>query len=222
MKKLFLVVALMILGLQGYAFAQTPNAAHASENKILKVRPLPLQSVRLTGGPLKNAQELDAKYLLELDPNRMLAYLRQRAGLEPKGKGYGGWDGDGRQLTGHIAGHYLSAVSLMWAATGDVRFKERADYIVSELKIIQDAQGDGYLGALMDNQGVDGKVLFQQLMQRHHPVRRLRLEWPVVAVVRRAQDFRWTPGRVPLHRQPHSLECRDQVCRLGRRLSFPS
>ena len=30
------------------------------------------------------------------------------------------------------------------------RFKERADYIVSELKLIQDAQGDGYLGALMD------------------------------------------------------------------------
>jgi DUF1680 family protein len=75
--------------------------------------------VRLTGGPLKNAQELDAKYLLELEPDRMLAYLRQRAGLEPKGKPYGGWDGAGRQLTGHIAGHYLSAVSLMWAATGD-------------------------------------------------------------------------------------------------------
>ena len=80
----------------------------------------------------------------------MLAFLRQRAGLEPKAQGYGGWDGDGRQLTGHIAGHYLSAVSLMLAATGDPRFKERADYIVNELKVIQDAQGDGYLGALMD------------------------------------------------------------------------
>lgn len=162
-KKFFLVLLPMILSLQGYASAQAPNAALASEDKILKVRPLPLESVRLTGGPLKNAQEQDAKYLLELEPNRMLAYLRQRAGLEPKGKGYGGWDGGGRQLTGHIAGHYLSAVSLMWAATGDVRFKERADYIVSELKIIQDAQGDGYLGALMDNQGVDGKVRFQEL-----------------------------------------------------------
>lgn len=163
MKKFFVIVVLMILSLQGSALAQAPNAALASEDKILKVRPLPLESVRLTGGPLKNAQEQDAKYLLELEPNRMLAYLRQRAGLEPKGKGYGGWDGGGRQLTGHIAGHYLSAVSLMWAATGDARFKERADYIVSELKIIQDAQGDGYLGALMDNQGVDGKVRFQEL-----------------------------------------------------------
>lgn len=117
-----------------------------------QAKPLPLADVRLTGGPLKHAQELDADYLLKLEPDRMLYYLRVRAGLEPKAQhGYGGWDGDGRQLTGHIAGHYLSAVSYMWAATGDVRFKERADYVVSQLKEIQDKQGDGYLGALMAN-----------------------------------------------------------------------
>jgi len=111
-------------------------------------RPLPLSAVRLTGGPLKHAQDLDKEYLLKLEPDRMLAYFRQRAGLKPKAQGYGGWDGDGRNLTGHILGHYLSAASLMWAATGDVRFKERVDYIVRELKEVQDANGDGYLGAL--------------------------------------------------------------------------
>ena len=145
-------------------------------------QPLPLADVRLTGGPLKHAQDLDAEYLLKLEPDRMLYYLRQRAGLEPKAQeGYGGWDGAGRQLTGHIAGHYLSAVSYMWAATGDARFKERADYIVSQLKEIQDKQGDGYLGALMANaprgQGatnapaggrrnqpvIDGKIRFEDL-----------------------------------------------------------
>jgi DUF1680 family protein len=36
----------------------------------------------------------------------------------------------------------------MYAATGDARFKERADYIVREFKEVQDKQGDGYLGAL--------------------------------------------------------------------------
>ena len=163
MRKLLFAAALGSVLLPGTTFAEKPNPARASEGKILKVRPLPLDSVRLTGGPLKHAQELDAEYLLQLEPDRMLAYLRQRAGLEPKAKPYGGWDGAGRQLTGHIAGHYLSSVSLMWAATGDIRFKERADYIVGELKTIQDAQGDGYLGALLDNQGVDGKVRFQEL-----------------------------------------------------------
>ena len=121
-------------------------------------RPLALSAVRLTGGPLKRAQELDAAYLLKLEPDRMLAFYRQRAGLEQKAQPYGGWDGDGRNLTGHVAGHYLSAVSLMWAATGDPRFKERADYIVNDLKIVQDKQGDGYLGAL-----ANGREAFQDV-----------------------------------------------------------
>jgi uncharacterized protein len=127
-------------------------------------KPLPLSDVRLTGGPLKNAQDLDAKYLLDLQPDRMLAFLRKRAGLESKAEGYGGWDGGrGKQLTGHICGHYLSAVSLMYAATGDARFKDRADYIVNELKEIQDKRGDGYLGAITDDKGTDGDVLFHQV-----------------------------------------------------------
>lgn len=163
MRKTILALALFVAAFPGQLDAQAKNPAIISEEGIVKARPLPLSSVRLTGGPLKNAQDLDAKYLLELEPDRMLALLRQRAGLEPKAKAYGGWDGTGRQLTGHIAGHYLSAVSLMWAATGDVRFKERADYIVKELEEIQNKQGDGYLGALMDGQGVDGKVRFQDL-----------------------------------------------------------
>src|SRR4051794_1684002 len=128
------------------------HAAEAITNAVpYAARPLPLSVVRLTGGPLKVAQDKDAEYLLSLEPDRMLYYLRQRAGLEPKAsQGYGGWDGAGRQLTGHIAGHYLSAVSYMYAATGDERFKQRVDYIVSQLKEIQDKQGDGYIGALLD------------------------------------------------------------------------
>jgi len=134
-------------------------------------RPLPLSDVRLTGGPLQRAQELDAGYLLKLEPDRMMYYLRKSAGLEPRAKaGYGGWDGPYRNLTGHIAGHYLSAVSYMYAATGNARFKQRADYMVEQLKEVQEAQGDGYIGALMGteriggtNQLVAGKTLFEQL-----------------------------------------------------------
>ncbi len=127
-------------------------------------RPLPLTAVRLTGGPLKHAQDLNAKYLLALEPDRMLAGYRLRAGLEPKARSYGGWDSvEGKQLTGHITGHYLSAVSLMYAATGDPRFKERADYIVQELREVQTQRGTGYLGAITDSQGTDGEVVFQQV-----------------------------------------------------------
>ena len=147
-----LLVLVSTVAVSGAAFQRITSGVPEA------ARPLPLEAVRLTGGPLKHAQDLDAKYLLELEPDRMLAYYRQRAGLQPKAQGYGGWDGDGRQLTGHIAGHYLSAISLMWAATGDPRFKERADYIVNELKAVQDKQGDGYVGAL-----ANGKEAFAEV-----------------------------------------------------------
>jgi DUF1680 family protein len=131
----------------------TVNLVNAQQMKIKNAvpyaaRPLPLSAVRVIGGPLKRAQDLNAEYLLKLEPDRMLAFYRKRAGLKPKAEGYGGWDGDGRNLTGHIAGHYLSAVSMMYAATGDQRFKDRVDYIVNEMKEVQDKNGDGFLSAL--------------------------------------------------------------------------
>jgi len=122
-------------------------AAPRGDTRVV-ARPVPLERVRLTGGPLERAQQADIAYLLELEPDRMLAFYRTRAGLAAKAAAYGGWDGPGRNLTGHIAGHYLSAVSLMYAATGDARFKDRATYIVRELAAVQAKQGDGYLSAL--------------------------------------------------------------------------
>ncbi|MBU4329485.1 MAG: glycoside hydrolase family 127 protein, partial [Acidobacteria bacterium] len=156
---------LLVLTVPCSAWAEGQNpAVKAFEEKILQARPFPLDKVRLTGGPLKRAQDITAEYLLKLDPDRMLAGYRVRAGLKSKAEGYGGWDAvDSRQLTGHIAGHYLSAVSLMYAATGNEEFKRRADYIVSEFKIVQDKRGDGYLGAIINKEGLDGRDIFEQL-----------------------------------------------------------
>jgi len=128
--------------------ASSGFARHLAAGVADAAHPLPLTAVRLTGGPLKQAQEQNAAYLLSLDPDRMLAFYRVRAGLEPKAPGLTGWDADGVQLTGHILGHHLSAVSLMWAATGDPRFKDRATTLVDGLKIVQDKNGDGFAGAL--------------------------------------------------------------------------
>ena len=140
--------ALPLLGTRVLGAAETPAPAPPPEGGLIRARPLPLTAVRLTGGPLKQALDLNSAYLLALEPDRMLSYFRQRAGLTPKAEGYGGWDGGGRNLTGHIAGHYLSAIAYMYATTGDPRFKERVDYMVSELKQVQDANGDGSLMAL--------------------------------------------------------------------------
>src|SRR5204863_3691415 len=126
--------------------------------RMLRARPVPLEKVRVLGGPLKATQDATATYLLSLEPDRMMAYYRVRAGLKQKAEPYAGWDGGGRNLTGHIAGHHLSAVSLMYAATGDARFKTRADYIVRELKEVQDKHGDGYLSALEGGREAFGRL----------------------------------------------------------------
>ncbi len=167
MRQTVLVVVLFVLASYCQVFAQGADpAVSAFEQNVVQARPLPLSSVRLTGGPLKQAQDVTAKHLLELEPDRMMAGYRLRAGLEPKAEGYGGWDSvNGKQLTGHIAGHYLSAVSLMYAAIGNEEFKRRADYLVKEMKEVQDKRDNGYLGALTDDQGVDAAVLFEQVSQ---------------------------------------------------------
>src|SRR2546423_15004886 len=92
-------------------------ATRNGERVVLRARALPLSAVRLTGGPLKHAQELDRQYLLALEPDRMLAYYPQRAGLAPKAEPYGGGGGGGRQLPRHNPRHHPSAGSPRLAGT---------------------------------------------------------------------------------------------------------
>ena len=108
------------------------------------VEPFDLSEVKLFDSPFKQAMDLNAKYLLSLDPDRFLHYFRVNAGLNPKAPAYGGWESP-TQGAGRCLGHYLSALSLQYRATGNRRFKERVDYIVSELAKCQ--QTNGFLSA---------------------------------------------------------------------------
>lgn len=90
--------------------------------------------------------ERNAAYLLTIDPDRLLHNTLLYAGLKPKGELYGGWEAKG--IAGHTLGHYLTAISQQYAATGDKRFRDRIDYIVSQMAECQKLYGDGYIGAL--------------------------------------------------------------------------
>ena len=109
-------------------------------------RPFALGDVRLLDSPFKAAMERNASYLLSIEPDRLLHNTRKYAGLAPKAEAYGGWESLG--IAGHTLGHYLTALSQQYAATGDERFRKRIDYIVSEMAVCQAAYGDGYIGAL--------------------------------------------------------------------------
>ncbi|WP_320111046.1 glycoside hydrolase family 127 protein [Draconibacterium orientale] len=109
-----------------------------------------LRDVKLLDSEFKNAQEQDIAYLLALDPDRLLAPFLREAGLDPKAESYPNWENTG--LDGHIGGHYLTALSLMYASTGNTEMKERLDYMISELKRCQDANGNGYIGGVPGGQ----------------------------------------------------------------------
>src|SRR5437868_2054014 len=51
-----------------------------------------LADVRLLEGPFRRAQERNGRYLLQLEPDRLLHNFRVNAGLKPKAAVYGGWE----------------------------------------------------------------------------------------------------------------------------------
>ena len=103
-----------------------------------------VSQVRLSeGSPFYHAQQMDIRYLLGLDPDRLLAPYLKGAGLPPKADNYTNWENTG--LDGHIGGHYLSALSYMYAATGNTEVLGRLRYMLAELKRAQDHSTHGYL-----------------------------------------------------------------------------
>jgi DUF1680 family protein len=121
-----------------------------------QVQPFPLTSVRLLDGPFRDAMLLNERYLLSLEPDRLLHTFRINAGLPTSAKPYGGWEGPNCELRGHTLGHYLSACALMYSSTGNEKLKQKTDYIVAELAKCQKAlpsrgYNKGYLSAFPES-----------------------------------------------------------------------
>lgn len=113
-------------------------------NVLYGAAAFPLEQVRLLEGPFKHAQDLNLEHLLQYDVDRLLAPYRKEAGLEPKAESYPNWIG----LDGHVGGHYLTAMALYVASTGNEACKHRMDYMVDELAECQRANGNGYVGGV--------------------------------------------------------------------------
>ncbi|NVD69893.1 glycoside hydrolase family 127 protein [Duganella sp. BJB1802] len=112
------------------------------------LRLFPLADVRLGDSPFLDAQRTDLHYLLEMEPDRLLAPFLREAGLPLKQPSYGNWESSG--LDGHLGGHYLSALALMYASTRDEEVLRRLNYFVAELKRCQERNGNGYIGGIPD------------------------------------------------------------------------
>ncbi|PWK21651.1 hypothetical protein LV89_03677 [Arcicella aurantiaca] len=137
-----------------------------------KLKPLAysfdLSDVRLLDGRFKENMLREQNWLLSLSTKRLLHSFRSNAGIFDANEGgyfevkkLGGWESLDCDLRGHSTGHLLSGLSLMYAQTGDERFKLKADSLVSGLAEVQKVLNqDGYLSAFpqeLINRNIAGK-----------------------------------------------------------------
>lgn len=131
----------------------------SSKSADIKLKAVPVENVKLLPGLFLQRYELNKKYVMSLDNDKLLQNFYFEAGLK---KGnimiqrheqgldnfYWGWDSPMNQLRGHFLGHWLSAAAYMYAETKDAEVKAKADNIVAELAECQKANGGQWVGSI--------------------------------------------------------------------------
>lgn len=141
-KRLLLPALLGLLAPSGAGFAAEPKAQMADASHVRL----------LSGSPFYDRQELHRKgYVAGFAVDNLLVPYRKVANItQPaEAKSYGGWDNG--FIRGHMAGHYLSAASRLYAATGDTAFRDKVNTLVSGLAECQGALGTGHLAAFPES-----------------------------------------------------------------------
>ncbi len=127
----------------------------AQAQSLLYPKHFDLQEVTLLDGPMKTALDKNIELLMKYDVNRLLTPFVRQAGLASttdktskyynwltKHPNFPNWGGDaGFDLSGHVGGHYVSALAMAYAASHDeaqrTKLKERLDYMLEVLKDCQ-------------------------------------------------------------------------------------
>lgn len=115
-------------------------------------KPIPSGQVKLLPSMYQQRFNLNRRYLMDLRAENLLQNYYLEAGLwGPRRKledCHWGWETPTCQLRGHFLGHWLSAAALIYANTGDVEIKGKADRIVSELGRCQQENGGEWAGSI--------------------------------------------------------------------------
>jgi len=104
------------------------------------IRNFSLNQVELCDPVLENAVRKEQEYLRSIDTDRLLAGFMETAGIEWPATCYpGGWED--AEIAGHTLGHYLTALSQLYKATGAKDIEERLNYILQKLAECQTESG---------------------------------------------------------------------------------
>ncbi len=106
-----------------------------------------MKNVTLLDSYERNAFEKEVEYLKSLDADRLMRGFGDISGRKINAEKYGGWETSAIQ--GHTLGHYLTAVSQAFAASGDKELKKITDYMIAVLDGCQFK--NGYLHAIPES-----------------------------------------------------------------------
>ncbi|MBF8191478.1 glycoside hydrolase family 127 protein [Nonomuraea sp. K274] len=105
-----------------------------------QVKPFANSQVTLGDSLFSANRDRILNFLRAYPADRMLSNFRANAGLDTLGaQPPGGWDDATGNLRGHYSGHFLSALALAYAGSGDDFYKDKVDYMVTALGECQDA-----------------------------------------------------------------------------------
>lgn len=117
-----------------------------------------MKDVRLLPSIFRANMERESEWILSLDVASLLQSFRNTAGVFSSREGgyltvtkLGGWESLDCDLRGHSTGHIMSALSYLYASTGDERYKLKGDSLVKGLAEVQIALEEigqkGYISA---------------------------------------------------------------------------
>jgi DUF1680 family protein len=98
----------------------------------------------LDNGLFRKSQDAEARNILSLNVDRLLAPYLAESGLTPKAAKYPGWETG--VLPGVALGFYLSGTSRLAALTGEKEYAARINYILDQLVLCQEKNGGFLLG----------------------------------------------------------------------------
>lgn len=145
----------------GQQRSMTEMVKPSSQLPTMSLRRIPVSNITLSKSLFSERYALNKAYVMRLDSKKLLQNFYYEAGLTKRsscilvGKEeqgfescHWGWESPMCELRGHFLGHWLSAAAYMYAETHDAAVKQKADGIVDELAICQEANGDGWAGSI--------------------------------------------------------------------------
>lgn len=140
-----------LTALLSYAGYQKEKAFHVRVEALPRFadwQDFPMGDVELLDDYEENAFHLETAYLKELDADRLLKGFCTVGGVASDAELYGGWENSA--IRGHTLGHYLTAVSQAYAASGDPELLAIVNHVVAVLAQCQNSE-TGYLAAIPES-----------------------------------------------------------------------